>query len=176
MRKLRLSMLALLCAGLLLCGIGAGVTLAEFSSFTYSGQQLIDGAQDCSQRFTIQLESTTGPVYLGSGHPSYAPASSADMICLETDDSVAPGTLRVDVHYRSVGPEPYVWNDYWEGEEGEWVQLGWYNASELELLLACKDQVLSDIQAHRLGDYIPAELTAVTVCVASSDADRIVLP
>ena len=35
MRKTRLILLGILCSGLLLCGIGAGVTLAEVSSFSY---------------------------------------------------------------------------------------------------------------------------------------------
>ena len=37
MRKIRLVLLGVLCAGLLVCGIGTGVTLAEVSTFSYGG-------------------------------------------------------------------------------------------------------------------------------------------
>ena len=45
MRKIRLVLLGVLCAGLLVCGIGTGVTLAEVSTFSYGGQQLLESAQ-----------------------------------------------------------------------------------------------------------------------------------
>ena len=49
MRKVRLILLCVLCAGLLVCGIGAGVTLTEVSAFSYGGQQLLESAQLRSQ-------------------------------------------------------------------------------------------------------------------------------
>ena len=45
MRKIRLVLLGVLCAGLLVCGIGTGVTLAEVSTFSYGGHQLLESAQ-----------------------------------------------------------------------------------------------------------------------------------
>ena len=44
------------------------------------------------------------------------------------------------------------------------------------MLFSCKDQVLSDLRAHRLTSYVPAELREVVVAVNPADADRIVLP
>ena len=64
MRKVRLILLGVLCAGLLVCGIGAGVTLAEVSAFSYGGQQLLKSAQVRSQSLTVTLDLPGSTVYL----------------------------------------------------------------------------------------------------------------
>ncbi len=84
MRKIRLVLLGVLCAGLLVCGIGTGVTLAEVSTFSYGGQQLLESAQSRTQSLTVTLDLPECTVYLedvpygwGSDnrHPRRNPAS-----------------------------------------------------------------------------------------------------
>lgn len=64
MRKIRLVLLGVLCAGLLVCGIGTGVTLAEVSTFSYGGQQLLESAQSRTQSLTVTLDLPECTVYL----------------------------------------------------------------------------------------------------------------
>ena len=63
MRKIRLVLLGVLCAGLLVCGIGTGVTLAEVSTFSYGGQQLLESAQNRTQSLTVTLDLPESTVY-----------------------------------------------------------------------------------------------------------------
>ena len=177
MRKVRLILLGVLCAGLLVCGIGAGVTLTEVSAFSYGGQQLLESAPLRSQSLTVTLDLPESTIYLedllyGWG----SDVRLMDVSRLEIRDDVPAGTLRLDATYDSAGPELAVWDDSWEEGNLEWVHLSWQSTDDLAMLFSCKDQVLSDLRAHRLTSYVPAELREVVVAVNPADADRIVLP
>jgi hypothetical protein len=171
MRNLRLTMLGILCAGLLLGGIGAGVTFAEYSSFTYAGEQLMAEAESRSQSFTLNLR-PAGPTVL-DGYLYGSALSLQEMARLEVREDVAPGTLCWDMRYETAGPTAAVSSSLHDGTQ--YLYLTWNHFSDLQLLLACKDQALSDIRSHRLGRYVPVQLTEVVIGVNPVDADRVSL-
>ena len=176
MRKIRLVLLGVLCAGLLVCGIGTGVTLTEVSAFSYGGQQLLESAQLRTQSLTVTLDLPESTVYLEDLLYSWgSDVRLMDVSRLEISDDVPAGTLRLDATYDSAGPELAVWNESWAEGNQEWVHLSWQAADDLALLFSCKDQLLSDLRAHRLNSYVPAELREMVVTVNPADADRIVL-
>ena len=170
MRNIRLTMLGLLCAGLVLCGVGAGVAFSEFSAFTYAGEQMIEGAQSRTQSLTVELESASGPVYL-SDYFYDAPVRLADAARLEVSGDVPAGTMRWDLSYESAGPEAVFWTEV--EDHYEWVRLSWRRYDEASLFLACKDQVLSDVRRHQIGRYLPVRLTEAVVTVNPADAERV---
>lgn len=174
MGKIRLTLLGIFCAGLLLGGIGAGVAFSTFSSFTYAGKQVIDGAEVRSQRLEVPLESDAGPVrlndYFGGGS-----LRLRDVGRIEVSEAVPAGTLLWEMTYETAGPEISVWTDFYPEENQEWVHLSWSGGNDLALLLACKNQVLSDIRAHRIGEYLPARLGEAVISVNPADADRVSL-
>lgn len=176
MRKIRLILLGVLCAGLLVCGVGTGVTLAEVSTFSYGGQQLLESAQLRTQSLTVTLDLPGSTVYLedllyGWG----SDVRLMDVSRLELSNDVPAGTLRLDATYDSAGPELAVWNESWAEGNQEWVHVSWQAADDLALLFSCKDQLLSDLRAHHLSSYVPAELREMVVTVNPADADRIIL-
>lgn len=175
MRNLRLTLLGILCAGLLLGGIGVGVGMAEFSAFTYGGTQLVQGAETRTQTFTLHLERDSGPVRISDRFYYDRSLRTTDVARLETSDTVQQGTLLWELTYETVGPEPTVWQNFDEDADTEWVNLGSRSYSDLQVVLACKDQVLSDIRAGRLGEYVPARITESVITVNPADAARISL-
>lgn len=177
MRKTRFILLGILCSGLLLCGIGAGVTLAEVSSFSYSGRQLIQPMENRTQTLTVSLESSDSTVQLQNYLDVYDSDVRLEDVCrLESSDTVAPGTLELEASYDTAGPEINIWNDYWPEENMELLHLGWYSGDELAMLLSCKDQILSDIRDHQLGTYLPVQVNKIVITVNPADAGRILLP
>ena len=177
MRKTRLILLGILCAGLLLCGIGAGVTLAEVSSFSYSGRQLIQPMENRTQTLTVSLESADGAIRFQNYLDVYDSDVRLEDVCrLESSDAVTPGTLQLDASYDTAGPEISIWNDYWPEENLELLHLGWNSGDELAMLLSCKDQILSDIRDHQLGTYLPVQVKEIVITVNPADADRVLLP
>lgn len=171
-KRFRLTMLALLCGGLLLVGIGAGVAFAEYAGFSYAGQRLPETARTEEQSFTVPLERRDSQVLISSYSRSLLYGLKDAHIA--SSEAVEPNTVRFDVTYETVGPEIRCWLDtYQEPDTPDWLHLDWSNSSDMAVLLACKDQLLADLRNHRLGDYVPARLNEVRITVNPADADRI---
>ena len=99
-KRFRLTMLGLLCGGLLLLGIGAGVSLAEYSGFTYVGQRLPEGAQTEEQSITVPLESADKPIHISSYVSQLH--SVLQEATIRTSDQVEPNTVRLDMTYETL--------------------------------------------------------------------------
>lgn len=166
--KIRLCCVGLLCAGLLLGGIGLGVGFAEFSSFSYAGERVPETAQAKSQILSAPLPES-GDVDLAYNNYTYPTPPTAT---LTLDETIPQGTVRFAVNYRTVGPEPVLFeNDF--GDMGGQVYLNIRHGRELPLVLACKDQLLADLRLKTIGTYLPMEVTETTVSVNPADAHRI---
>lgn len=173
MCKFRLKMLGVLCAGLLLAGVGIGVGFAEFSSFTYAGERVPEQAQSCTTHYTFPLDGDR--VFFSSY--LFNNQELNGRMQMNRDAGMQKGTLLLEIEYNSVGPEPTVWRDTHEEEEQqvEEIGLGWNYRSDLSILLSFKDQILKDVQNHQIGDYIPAEVTRFSITVHPDDAAKIQL-
>lgn len=134
MRKIRLVLLGVLCAGLLVCGIGTGVTLAEVSTFSYGGQQLLESAQSRTQSLTVTLDLPECTVYLEDVPYGWGSDNRLmDVSRLEISSDIPAGTLRLDATYDSAGPELAVWTDFWAEGNQEWVHVSWQATDDLAL-------------------------------------------
>lgn len=171
-RTFRLTMLGVLCAGLLLIGIGAGVAFAEFSDFTYGGQRTLNQAAEQFQTLTVPLPAE-GTTYIRCAAGPYAvPLGEAGQI--ETKESVETGTAEVSLRSRGVDVNASYWFEDAEGSQE--INIYWRDhGREVALFMAYKDQLLEDLINRRLSDYIPVELTEMVVYVNPADADRVVL-
>lgn len=169
-KTFRLAMLGLFCAGLLMIGIGAGVAFAEYSSFTYAGQRVPEQAQTQSQSFTAALDPEAPWISISGRSPGLD--QLAETASIEVSEELAPGTVRLDLQYRSAGP---ALRASWDREvPGDSIRLYWTGGSEVELLMTYKDRVLADIRDRRLGEYVAIQLTKAVVTVNPADAEKIV--
>lgn len=166
-RTFRLTMLGILCGGLLLLGIGAGVCVWEAAGFTYGGEKMLDAASRQVETLVVNLF-PEGPVRIDSYAPEMQEGLREAQVIQSAD--VDPGTAEVIMSYESVG----LTADFWREEEAHAVHLSWTgHRRELAMLLAYKDQVLEDLKARRLSDYQAARLLSVEVRVHPDDAARI---
>ena len=170
-RTFRLTMLGILCGGLLLVGIGAGVAFAEYSAFTYAGQRLPEQAQLRSQSFTAQVDPEAEQIVIG-GYGSGL-GQLWETARIETSEDLEPGTVQIDVQYRSVDLKLCA---SWDKKPlGNSVRLYWYGSgSDLKMLLSCKDQFLADIRDHQIGDYVMVLPEEAVITVHPADAEKIV--
>lgn len=171
-KTFRLTMLGVLCAGLLLIGVGAGVAFAEFSDFTYGGQRTLNQAAEQSQTLTVPL-SAEGTTYIQAAVGPYdVPLREAGRI--ETRESVETGTAEISLRSRGVDVKTSYW--YEDAEDSRDISVYWKeHGREVALFMAYKDQLLEDLMNRRLSDHIPVELTEMVVYVNPADADRVVL-
>lgn len=161
-RTFRLTMLGLLCGGLLLTGIGAGIQLVEASTLTYGGEQVVPGKPQ-QLHAVVDLDESAETVSIFSHSP--------DLGVIEVRDTVTPGTLELDFRYDSTSMELQFWSDCQSAQQE--VSLYWTNRSDLAVLLDFKDQLLADLQSGQLHDYVFYQLTDAVISVHPDDAQRV---
>lgn len=171
-RAFRLAMLGVLCAGLLMMGIGAGVAFAEYSSFTYAGQRVPERAQLQSESFTAVVDPEADKIAIASYGAGLR--QLAENARVEVSEELEPGTVQIDFQYRSVASK--IRADWDRLPLGNTIRVHWYNTgSDMDLLLTYKDQILEDIRARQLGDYGAIQLIEAVITVNPADAGKIIL-
>lgn len=189
----------LLCGGLLLIGAGAGVMMAELSSFSYGGKGALEAAEVRQRQLTLTLDEFLGPDaqdHQGFTPPSETPpgdqaepvlqepftitvTSNGDELRsqlievgrVESSEAVPSGTLELSLTYDSAGPDLNYWTDW--SSENLTVWLYWYNDQELATLLRFKDQLLTDLRNRQVRDYEVIRLTGAVVTVNPADLWRV---
>lgn len=174
-RSFQLTMLSLLCSGLLLVGVGIGVQLAELSTFTYGGERLLDQAVSQTRRLTVELEPESRVSVSSSDGDLFSQLRETGRV--EASETVAPDTLELELTYESAGPEIGFWDDCWETEDGDREEIGlyWSGWNDLAFALTCKDQLLADLQSRRISRYLPGRLTEAVIRVNPADVERVQL-
>ena len=168
-RALRWTCLGLLCGGLLLTGIGAGIQLVEASTLTYGGEQVVPGKTQ-QLHAVVDLDESAETVSIFSHSPDLS-QDLRDLGVIEVRDTVTPGTLELDFRYDSTSMELQFWSDCQSGQQE--VSLYWTNHSDLAVLLDFKDQLLADLQSGQLHDYVFYQLTDAVISVHPDDAQRV---
>lgn len=172
--KIRLWMVGLLCAGMLMVGIGFGVGFGDLLNFSYGGSVMLSDSTEKDFTSDIELYDPEGKgnVYLsiddGQDH-------SAD--CLVIDEKVKPGTVHIQARYRSVVSGLQVYHNEWtyqEQDPDEVIILQW-DDSPVASFFAYLDDVVEDLKQGRLGEYREHELSDLIIKVNPADQHRIVM-
>lgn len=170
-KTLRLTMLGLLCGGLLLIGIGAGVAFAEYSSFTYAGQRVPEQAQAQTQSFTAKVDQGAEQIVISGNSSGIYPLEETARI--EVSEDLEPGTVQLDLQYQSIGPK--IRASWDQSDPASMIRLYWTGGDDIALLMSYKDQILEDIRGRQVGDYVAALLTEAVITVNPADEAKIVL-
>lgn len=160
MRNIHKILLGVFCGGVLLTGIGTGITLAEFSSLAYAGERTVGG----EQMETVELEEKIDPEKGVWRVEDHYPGAFA--LAIETDESVPENTVRLRVTYNAAqitprfSAEVYT-NEYWD-EDGEYVTekvpvlelfCDWKDQDDMKLFMEVKDQFLADLKEGKVSSY-----------------------
>lgn len=170
MRKLRFTALILVFAGLLIGGVGVGICFVEASSFTYGEGSRLNMTVTDTVTYQISLEKGSDEK-IGFESWNMPIAPDAEVPQVETNAKLAPGTIQVDVEYRTVpGCTLDLWLNYY-GKDNLVVHAS--PSAGVEAVLYAKDQILSDIKNRQIGEYQWAEITGITFTVNPTDQDRL---
>ena len=195
MRRLRIVLVAAFLAGVLLAGVGAGLTMVEWSSLEYGGTKLLDSEYLVTEDFDFALKDDGSIIILGE---SYYTNRYLDGI--EEDPSVPEGIVRYQVTYNQAQVEPFlqympydrtveaadesgqeppaVSVEETEDESGEEPSedsapvvdgvlrlMRSYYGDEFRLFMENKDEMLSDLKNGKLSSYEIADITGVKILV-----------
>lgn len=195
MRKLRIVLIAVFLIGVLLGGVGAGLTMVEWSSLEYGGTKLLDSEYLVTEDFDFTLKDDGSTLILGG---SYYTNRYLDGI--EEDPSVPEGIVRYQVTYNQALVEPFLQYVPYDrtsesgeeppeevGEEtggepqeefapavdGVLRLMRSYHGDEFRLFMENKDEMLSDLKKGRLSSYEVADITGVRILINPATRPRV---
>lgn len=175
-------LLLVLMIGILLCGIGTGVALAEYSSFEYLGQKEMGGEELVTNTFQETLyrgRNGDEKVYV------HAYGSGEEEMTLETSKKVPKDQIQFVVEYNPnnvqnihIAREDSAEYDEFQGETG---YVSYYLTSYMSdhdsfgMLMSYKDEILENLKEKRFYDYTYKTIQSVKVMVHPSNEDAIEL-
>lgn len=169
--RLRMSLLGVLCGGLMLLGVGVGVCAVEFSDFSYGGV-IIPHQEEKEIRQVIRFN-PKGKTQTFRFDVMRMLENSAEIV---PDEQLEPGTILVEAKYRAM-PQVEYSLDAWQSGETEW-NYNFYQSSYtdgLSTLLAIKDQLMQDLKEHCLHSYEMSEMTEIRIHVRPENQNWVCL-
>ncbi len=192
MRRIRIILAAAFLTGVLLGGIGVGVTMVEWSSLKYSGTKQLGSEYLVTGNFDFELKDDGSKVIL---ERSYYTNRFLEEI--EEDPSVPEGIVRYEVTYNSALVKPYL--DYLEydtqeetesaakaapGEEtdpaaeepvysGELRLMRSYFGDDFQIFMENKDEMLNDLKNGKLSSYEVVDVSSVKIRMNPATAARV---
>lgn len=165
MRKMIKISIAVMCAGVLLSGIGTGVAIAEYTSLEYTGRHNFGEESLIQESIDMVVAPVEGKKIMVLGY--YHSTSFV------YDESVPINTVRYKVHYN---PEQvsvrgvYIDEEYDDQEmeeeqkyQGE-VRLSVnYFGNEFDLFMKNKDYILSELKQGKIGSYDMKDIEDIEV-------------
>ncbi len=193
----RMILVGVLCVGILLCGLGAGISLIEYSSFQYMGKKDIGGDRRETETITRKIgkeNKKNEKIYIHCWDvenrnvtieaSETVPKNSLQFVVEYNPDNVKQANIRKEVE---LGDDVY---DAVEYADSEWLEnsaveekkysiyyvepVNTYD-SDLELLFSCKDEILNNLKEKKFYEYKNSTITGVKVLVHPSNEGRVSL-
>lgn len=101
MRKIQKILLGSFLTGVLICGVGAGTAIGEYSSLTYLGERTLGEEELVTENFDYTFDPELGAIRL---HPSWY--GGRETAGIETDASVPENVIRYEITYLPETIEP----------------------------------------------------------------------
>lgn len=181
-------------SGVLLCGLGGGVSFAQYSKLEYAGERNIGEEKLVTETVESVIEED-GKIYVDA----YAPL---EKISLETDDSIPLNKILFDVTYNSDRVSMHIEKSIHESEstsyvevvneygdiieyreyddnkndpdKGEVFHVGRYSGyDDVKAFFKVKDMFLTDLKNGKIGSYSVVFIQNITVRVNPANADRV---
>ena len=163
-------LLAVLVTGVLLCGIGTGIAISEYSSFEYLGEKEIGGD-------TVQTDTFEETLYRGENDDTkvnvQSYGSDGQKMTLETS--------KTDIH---IDKEEYMEYDDYTAEHGtppNCLYITYYvnpvtvDQNEFTSFMNYKDEILQNLKEKRFYNYTYQTIQSVKVVVNPENKDVVEL-
>ncbi len=166
MSKWQKILIIVFCAGMLLCGLGAGIFFTELSGLSYGGKQIIGETDIRTENFDVEFESGEGRQEVAS----YWRVSN-----LQIDDSIPKNTVRFCVTYNARTITPFA--DWDKKNEQIFLSYYWHGTyDEIAYIMEAKDVVLQNLKEGTIVSFDELDLEEVTILVNSETVENIWVP
>ncbi len=168
MSRLHKILLGIFCGGVLLCGIGLGVMVLEFSEVSYGGIQIVGETKMETKDIDVKFE--PGEAFQ-TGIRNVNGYGDIDEI-LE-DPSVPQNTVRFRVTYNEARVKPMVYCD--EENHEIYFQRSWNGGDDLAVIMEVKDLLLEGIRERKIYAYDAVDFEEIQVKINPSNRDDVYL-
>ena len=189
MRRIQKILLGTFLGGVLLCGVGAGTALVEYSSFTYAGEKKIGWEDLETKNLDFSFDRQKGSLIVDTGFWGRRVSDG-----IEADPAVPEGIIRYEVTYNKKRVEPFLeFYEFLEGPgaedpggdggqpkektagepQGRLELMASSRGGDLEIFMECKDEFLKEVKEKRISSYEPAYITEVRILVNPADMEAV---
>lgn len=162
-RKIRIAMAGIFCAGVLMGGIGTGITFAEFSSFAYQPVTVPEEAFQ-TKVFTYQMEEDETiwiRRYIGG-----------KLCTIEKGEDVPEGIVEIHIVYNEQTCSLEM-TDYLDNENMPHLYIYLDSGGDVEHFMRYKDAFLEGLRQKVLRDYQMEYVRDVEIRVNPKDRERV---
>ncbi len=168
MSRLHKILLGVFCGGVLLCGIGLGVMVLEFSEVTYGGIQIVGGTEMETKDMDVKFE--PGETFrMGIRNVN----GYGDMDEILEDLSVPENTVRFRVTYNGARVEPEVYCD--EENHEIYFHRYWKGGDDLAVIMEVKDLFLESIRERKIYTYDAIDFEEIQVRINPANREDVYL-
>lgn len=170
MRKIQIVCLGIFAAGVLLTGIGCGVSMAEYSSLQYGGEKMWGGEAAATKVMEFQLPKTEETVIIGG----YQRKDLMEVTEIIENPEVPEGMVRCEVTYNEALVEPYLYfEDYGEKKMNQ-EKTGYagalrvglkYTGDEFGTFMEMKDIILQELKERQISSYQTVYVSEIKILV-----------
>lgn len=141
--------------GILLCGLGVGVSFVEFSGLTYAGERQMGTIKETTLSCQLYEYEEADACFI-----AYYNGSREKRPEMVSDNSLPAGSVEMDVEYNDdfERPQLYQTSAYGEREDGEnyveevGVHISLYS-DPVKIIMKYKDIFLEDMKNGQIGSY-----------------------
>lgn len=175
MRNVYKIIVGMLVAGVLLAGVGSGVAFAEYSSFEYGGEQVLENSRYITKKLSYKVskpesedaEKTELNIEMAHWYYGFSTVE---------DTAVPKDEVRFEIQYLSdrkdITPK-IVERTVVDDDALEFINLNVdYEYNDFRDVMRVKNPLLEDLKAHRICDYQMDGIKSVEIHV-NPDADFI---
>lgn len=167
MSKLQKVVLIVFCIGVLLCGLGSGIALTEFSTLSYGGKQVLGEPDMRTENFDVEFEPGEETREIVGGWRNGC--------SVVTDESVPENTVRFCVTYNADVITPYA---YWDKESEQiYCSYFWHDMyDEMAYMMEAKDAVLQNLKEGKLVSFYVPDFEEMTILVNPDSMSDVWVP
>lgn len=164
MRKIQKIMLAVICAGFFIGGLGVGIAFLEFSSLSYAGEKEIPYVKMITENIDYAFEPSDDLLHIQKRYQFENE--------IFVSNEVPENTVRFQVTYNSENTSLYL-----DNFADNWVGLSYYYISdigdELRSLMYCKDEVLQGLKNREIISFKFIQIDKVKIIVNPASRDLV---
>lgn len=179
MRRAQIVWIALFLAGILMGGVGAGIAVLEYTSFSYGGEILVGEEYLVTKELDFELPEGEDKVVLARNQ-----FSRDNLWQLKEDETVPEDVLCYQVTYNQKELEPFLELESVkempeDGPEEEAIcgvlnlAADYYYNDNIEEMMNYKDQFLKDLKQKKFSTYRMEYITQVTIRINPKTMERI---